>query len=322
MVTRTWKRRGRESDVRAAAAPEPAAERRGVAFVLGGGGVLGAHEVGMLRALVEAGIAPDLVVGTSVGALNGAFFAASPDAESVARLTKLWEAAGASDVFGGSILGRLSRLAKSRTHLHDAEPLRRLLLDLLEVDRIEHLAVPFQCVAASIERAAGHWFADGPIVPAVMASAAVPGLLPPVEIDGEHFVDGGIVDSIPVGRAVALGARTVYVLQVGRIERPLTAPTTAWEVGLVAFEIARRHRFSEAMASLPADVAVHVLPTGTDDQPRGNDLAAQLRYRNFAKVQEMIDRAFEASAAYLRTAAEVAPPPAGPERPGGRRPGG
>jgi NTE family protein len=314
MADRSWMSLRRRQDLRPGhAAPDGAADggnndRRGIAFVLGGGGVLGSHEVGMLRALVEAGIHPDLVIGTSVGALNGAFFAASPDADAVERLTKVWEAAGASDVFGGSILGRLSRLAKSRTHVHDSEPLRRLLLDLLQVELIEDLAVPFQCVAASIERAAGHWFTSGPIVPAVMASAAVPGLLPAVEIDGEHFVDGGIVDSIPVGRAVALGARTVYVLQVGRIERPLTAPTRPWEVGLVAFEIARRHRFSEAMASLPAGVAVHVLPTGTDEATsRYSDLSQQLRYRNFSRVQEMIDRAFEASAAYLATAAATPP---------------
>jgi len=312
MVTGTWKRRLRPRGAAPAAAAGTDGEDGGpgVAFVLGGGGVLGAHEVGMLRALVEAGIQPDLVVGTSVGAINGAFFAASPGATAVTRLTRLWEGAGASDVFGGSIFGRIGRLAKSRTHLHDGEPLRRLLVDLLEVELIEDLSVPFQCVAASIERAAGHWFTSGPIVPAVMASAAVPGLLPPVEIGGEHFMDGGIVDSIPVGRAVALGARTVYVLQVGRIERPLSAPTTAWEVGLVAFEIARRHRFSEAMASLPADVAVHVLPTGTPaaaEETRYNDLAKQLRYRDFSKVQEMIDRSFEASAAYLRAVAAAEP---------------
>ena len=83
--------------------------------------------------------------------------------------------------------------------------------------------MPFQCVAASIERAAAHWFCDGPIVPAVLASAAVPGLLPPVRIGDEHFFDGGLVHSIPVGRALAAGGRTVYVLHVGRIERPLAA---------------------------------------------------------------------------------------------------
>ena len=123
-------------------------------------------------------------------------------------------------------------------------------------------------MAAGIESASARWFGSGPVVPAVMASCAVPGLLPPVEIDGAHYFDGGLVDSIPVGRAVALGASTVYVLQVGRIESPLEVPTRPWEVGLVAFEIARRHRFHEEMSSLPSDVRVHVLPTGGDRLPR------------------------------------------------------
>jgi NTE family protein len=267
-----------------------------VAFVLGGGGVLGAHEVGMLRALLEAGTRPDLVVGTSVGAFNGAMVAAEPSVAASERLAELWGEIGRSDVFGGSLLERIGTLARSGTHLHSNEPLRKLLEDALP-ERFEELLVPFQCVAASIQRAAGHWFTSGPLVPAVLASAAVPGLLPPVEIGGEHFVDGGIVDSIPVGRAVALGARTVYVLQVGRIERPLEPPARPWEVGLVAFEIARRYRFAEEMAALPSEVEAHVLPTGAEEAPRAD--LSQLRYRNVAGIAERIERAYEASAAYL-----------------------
>ena len=144
------------------------------------------------------------------------------------------------------------------------------------------------------------WFSSGPVVPAVMASCAVPGLLPPVEIDGAHYFDGGLVDSIPVGRAVALGASIVYVLQVGRIESPLAVPRRPWEVGLVAFEIARRHRFHEEMSSLPDSVRVHVLPTGGDRLPPGR---AQFRYRDRSKVGLSIERAYAASASYLATLA-------------------
>ncbi|MGH8902087.1 MAG: patatin-like phospholipase family protein [Egibacteraceae bacterium] len=266
-----------------------------VAFVLGGGGVLGAHEVGMLQALLEAGICPDIVVGTSVGAINGAIVATDPTSAAIARLVDLWAGIGDRDVFGGSLIARIGTIARTGTHLHSNEPLRELLRQHLPVSRIEDLAVPFQCVAASVERAGAHWFTRGSVVEAVLASAAIPGLLPPVEIDGEHFFDGGLVNSIPVDRAVALGARTVYVLQVGRIERPLEPPSRPWEVGLVAFEIARRHRFVEEMGALPDDVTVHVLPTG--DPPRAD--LSQLRYRNFSRIAERIARAYEASAAYL-----------------------
>ena len=265
------------------------------AFVLGGGGVLGAHEVGMLRALGEAQIHPDLVVGTSVGAINGAFVAADPDT-AAERLGQLWAGAHLQRAFSGTLLGRATRLARSGTHLHEIEPLRRMLESELPAKDFSDLRLPFNCVAASVEHASARWFTSGPLAPAVLASCAVPGLLPPVEIDGEHFFDGGLVDSIPVGRAIELGAGTVYVLQVGRIERPLAPPRRLWEVGLVAFEIARRHRFHEEMSNLPGNVTVHVLPSGGTQRPP--DLS-QLRYRNKTDVHANIERAYIASKKYL-----------------------
>jgi NTE family protein len=121
-----------------------------------------------------------------------------------------------------------------------------------------------------------------------------------VAIDGEHFIDGGIVNSIPVSRAVTLGARTIYVLQVGRLERPLKPPRWPWEVGLVAFEVARRHRFAHDLHSLPEGVELHVLPTGGSAAPAYNDLSGQLRIRRIIRtVQRQIDSAYEASLRYL-----------------------
>lgn len=269
-----------------------------IAFVLGGGGHLGAYEVGMLRALLERGTVPDLVLGTSIGAINGAAVAAEPTLEAVERLAGMWTRFERNDVFGGSVLSRLGTLARTRTHLHGNEGLRRLLTDAVPVARIEELPVPFECVAASIESASERWFTSGPLVDAVLASSAVPGILPPVEIAGEHFLDGGIVNSIPVGRALARGARTVYVLHVGRVDRPLAPPRWPWEVGLVAFEIARRHRFVADIAAIPAGLDVHVLPTGQPTGSRSADLS-ELRYRDTSRIAERIERAFEASSAYL-----------------------
>ncbi len=177
------------------------------AFVLGGGGLLGAHEVGMLRALSDAGITPDVIVGTSIGAINGAFVAADPEG-AAARLRQMWQGDAVRQAFSGTLWGRAVRLASSGTHLHAMDPLRDMLRGMLPASDFADLKLPFHCVAASIERAQARWFSSGPIVPAVLASCAVPGLLPPVEIDGEHFFDGGLVHSIPVGRAVALGAST------------------------------------------------------------------------------------------------------------------
>src|SRR3954469_8500791 len=257
------------------------AGRGGTAFVLGGGGVLGAAEVGMLRALFERGIRPDLIVGTSVGAINGALVAADPSPTAVDRLREVWRDLAARGIFAGAVLARMSTLVRTRTHVHPREPLRDLLAEHLPVQTFAELQVPFQCVAASIERAAEHWVSEGPLLEALLASSAVPGLLPPVEIDGEHYLDGGLVHSIPVGRAVALGADTIYVLHVGRIDRPLRPPARPWEVATVAFEIARRHRFAADLAALPDGVALQVLPSGNEGPPAAGDLK-NLRYRDFS----------------------------------------
>ncbi len=270
-------------------------------FVLGGGGILGAHEVGMLRALAERGITPDLILGTSIGAVNGALFAADPTLRGVERLRELWEQSDLAEITAADVLRRVGTLMRSGTHLQSLEAARARLREALPCRRVEDLTVPFQCVAASIERAAEHWFTTGDLADVVLASCAVPGILPPVVLDGEHYIDGGIVNSIPVARAVALGARVIYVLQVGRLEKPLKPPRWPWEVGLVAFEVARRHRFAHDLQSLPDGVELHLLPTGGSAAPAYNDLAAQIRMRRMAStVGQQIELSHQASVAYLR----------------------
>jgi NTE family protein len=270
------------------------------AFVLGGGGVLGAVEVGMLRALFERGILPDLVLGTSVGALNGAMVASDPSSAVIDRLIGLWQQASQTrDVYGDRPLRTVRRAVTTRTHIYSAEPLKERLRDELGDVTFEELPVQFQVCAASIERSAEHWFESGPLVPAIVASAAVPGLLPPAEVETEygveHFLDGGLVNSIPVGRAVALGATRIFVLQVGRIDRPLSVPRRPWDVARVSFEVARRHRFMRELAEVPADVDAHVLPAaGTSSKDD-----SMLAFRDFSSVQRRIDATYDASLAYL-----------------------
>jgi NTE family protein len=211
-------------------------------------------------------------------------------------MAEVWTSIGQEGVFDASLLERIKTITRSGTHLHSNESLRRLLVDAFAVDMIEDLAVPFQCVAASIEHAGIHYFERGPLVDAVLASSAVPGLLPPVEVAGDHFLDGGLVASIPLDRAIQLGATTIHVLQVGRVEEPLAVPSKPWEVAMVAFEISRRHRFVEALANVPSEVTVHVLPTG--DPKSFNDLK-QYRASSSSTVVERIDRSYDATCSYL-----------------------
>ncbi|MFE1646160.1 patatin-like phospholipase family protein [Microbacterium sp. P01] len=267
-----------------------------VAFVLGGGGLRGAVQIGMLRALLERGITPDLIVGTSIGAINGAIVAQTPTVDALDDLLTAWISPEAASVYGDSFVTQFSRLIRTRTHLNSPAPLRRLFEQILGADtRFEDLAVPLLVVAASIEQAAERIFDSGLLVPAVLASSSVPGLLPPTRIGDETFIDGGIVNSIPISPALAAGATVVYVLQVGRVEQPLAPPRTAIQTAQVAFEVARRHRFAHDVASIPAGVSLHVLPSG--GALEGD--ASLLSYRRADTVRTRIDLAYQASVDYL-----------------------
>ena len=265
------------------------------AFVLGGGGLLGAHQVGMLRALIESGIIPDLIIGTSIGAVNGAMIAANPSLTTINRMAELWTLIGQKGLLDSSIFEQIKTFSQSGTHLQSNEPLRELFSNAFTVERFEDLMVPFQCVAASIETSSTHYFECGPLIDAVLASSAIPGLLPPVEIDAQHYLDGGLVAPIPLDRAIELGATTIYVLQVGWIEAPLAVPSNPWDVAMVAYEIVRRHRFIEAMARIPAEVKVHVLPTG---EPKAFNNFKN-RIANSQVVAERIEDSYKATCLYL-----------------------
>lgn len=257
-------------------------------------------EVGMLRALDHAGIVPELILGTSVGAFNGSVIADDPGPSGVQRLASFWEEVTGADLFGGTLLGRMRSVATMKPALHETAEIRSILERVHETSRlIEDLTVRFQCVAACIERSAEHWFTQGPLIDAVLASSAVPALFPPVRIGSEHFYDGGLVNSVPLTRAVDLGATVIFVLQVGRVEAPLRPPEKLHEAALISFEIARRHRFATTMEQLPEGVEVHLLPSGN---PVAFDDRRQLRFSDTSSTPELIEVAYRASRDYLAEA--------------------
>lgn len=267
------------------------------AFVLGGGGKWGAVEVGMLKALDEAGIEPDLLLGTSIGAFNGSVMASTPGSTGVERLTGLWEEISDSDLLKGDFFARAKSVATMQPAIQSSAAIRRLLESVHEADaRIEDLKLPFQCVAAQIENASEHWFSTGPLIEALLASSAIPAIFPPVEIDGVHFYDGGLVNSVPLTRAVEMGATRVFVLQVGRIESDLRPPHRLYEAALISFEIARRHRFTTTMANLPEGVEVHLLPSGN---PIDFDDRRQLRWSRLGETASLLTTGYQATADYL-----------------------
>ncbi len=273
--------------------------KESVAFVLGGGGLRGAAEVGMVKALAETDVRPDMVFGTSIGSLNGAIISSDSFEEAAKRLEYRWvNELASSSILRESLWSRINNVVRHRTHLHSNQGLRNLLEDWLPYRSIEELPIKFQCSAACIESSSEAWFDSGSLVDAVLASCAAPGLMPPVEANGLHYIDGGVVNSIPVSRAVEMGASTIYVLHVGNIDAPLRLPRHAWDVAFVAFEIARRHRFHRDMGNLPAHVTAHVLPTGVDPNQKFND-PARLRYNHRRSITASIDRAYRETTRYL-----------------------
>jgi NTE family protein len=187
---------------------------RPVAFVLGGGGSWGAVQLGMLRALAATDITPDLVVGTSVGSLNGAIVAADPD-EAIARLDRLWPAVSRRDVFPGGFLKGLNTLRTAKAWLFDNEPLTEHLTRELPASTFEQLDLPFVAVATDFARGAAAELDSGDLRSALLASSAIPGIYPWVERDGRRLVDGMLVANIPIVVAMRRGARSLVVLDCG-----------------------------------------------------------------------------------------------------------
>jgi NTE family protein len=184
------------------------------AFVLAGGGSLGAVQVGMLAELFARGLRPDLLVGVSAGALNGAFLALQPDEPMIERMTGLWSRVRTRDVIGLSFASLLG-LVGLRDHIAHARGLRRLLERELPARCFEAVRVPLHVVAAEQRSGAEVLLSSGDLIEAVLASTAIPGVFPPVTIEGRALVDGVVATGTPIATACRLGASRLIVLPCG-----------------------------------------------------------------------------------------------------------
>ncbi len=189
--------------------------REKTALVFSGGGSLGAVQVGMLFALIKADLQVDMIVGSSVGALNGAYFASNPTQEGVEGLAKLWLSLRKHDIFPISWLSGLLALLKHQDYLVDASALRTLIHRALSFTQIEDAKVPLHVVATDALSGSEVLLSSGSLEEALLASAAIPVIFPHVVIDGRHLVDGGVANNTPIASAVRLGAERIIVLPTG-----------------------------------------------------------------------------------------------------------
>jgi NTE family protein len=185
------------------------------AFVLAGGGSLGAVEVGMLRVLAAHDVRADLVVGASVGAINAAYYAGNPTPAGVAELTRIWSNLRTRDVFPFSPLRGFFGFVGWQDALVDPTPLRTLLERRLPYRRLEDAPVPCHIVATDVLDGREVVVSKGDAVSALLGSAAIPGVFPPVAHDGKTLIDGGVASNTPIATAISLGAERVIVLPTG-----------------------------------------------------------------------------------------------------------
>jgi NTE family protein len=232
-----------------------------VAFVLSGGASLGASQAGMLEALYEHGIRPDLLVGTSAGAINAAFIASRPPTPSTAAdLQQVWRGLGRSHVFPANPLTAGLGMLGLRDYSVSAGSLRRLVLRHLDLDRLEDAPVELHLVAADALSGEEILLSSGPAIDAVLASAAIPGVFPAVQWEAQLLIDGGIVNNTPISHAVALGADRIFVLQAigtGPLGR---APRGVWASGAIAMLRAITRRLKEDVARYADSVELTVIP--------------------------------------------------------------
>jgi NTE family protein len=231
------------------------------AFVLSGGASLGAIQVGMLRALYERGIVPDFIVGTSAGALNGAFIASRPQSvETADALAGVWRSLRRNQVFPLNPLTGLLGFLGARDHLVPDSGLRRVIRAHVEREYLEELPIPLHVIAVDVITGEELRLSRGPIADAVMASASIPAVLPPVDWEGRMLMDGGVANNTPISHAVELDAREIYVLPTGHacaLEQP---PRGALTTALNALTMLTHHRLVDDIEKHRHDAELVVLP--------------------------------------------------------------
>lgn len=261
------------------------------AFVLSGGSSLGAIQVGMLHALFERDIAPDLIVGTSVGAINGTFIASRPPIVATAvALADVWRGLRRSTVFPANPLTGFTGFIGRRDHLVPNTKLRRVITRHLDADYLQDMPVALHVIVTDVLNGRELRLSRGPVIDAVMASAAIPGVFTPVQFAGRQMIDGGVSDNTPLSHAVALGADEIYVLPTGYACALAEHPRGALAMLLHAMSVMIAQRLHVEIALYSTDARIIVLPPPCPQQIQPID---------FAHAGELIERALDESRGFL-----------------------
>ncbi|HZC04984.1 MAG TPA: patatin-like phospholipase family protein [Ktedonobacterales bacterium] len=295
------------------------------AFVFSGGGARGALHVGALRALLEAGIHPDMLVGASIGAWNAAWLAQSPTLEGIEALAEIWRNLQAGQILLGQrrsiwscatalrgllMLAALRRIAGGCSSLYSDTGLRQILSQRFADLAFEDMALPLSVIATNLSHGGRAVFKRGTLVDALLASSAIPGIFPPVSINGALYADGGIVDGCSVETAIDMGARRIFVLAIGYDAE--AGDGAAWvhagEQALPAGRGMPRHsapsviqRASQVMGNYQIQRALERTPSGVEAHLISLSSGVGGGTLSFGNVAELIERAYQSTRGYLAT---------------------
>jgi NTE family protein len=263
---------------------------RPIGFVLGGGGSLGAMQVGMLRAVAEAGITPDLAVGTSVGSLNAAVLALTHD-DPIERLRGIWAHMTRDEAFPGGVLSRVRTLTRSKTHLFSNNGLTKIIDEHVGAGRrFEDLALPLGVVTTQVDTAEPLLIRSGPLLAPLLASCAIPGIFPPVEHEGRLLYDGGLVANVPMRQALGMGAESLVVFDCAFPGKLPSAPRTFAEVMMFTAMISMRNQ-----AVLEAPLAASRVPVVYLPGPA----PSRVNPLDFSHTDALANEAYDAAREFL-----------------------
>lgn len=253
---------GREGAVAGASADKPITvdthEPR-TAFVLLGGGARGAAQAGALTVLMDAGIRPDFIIGVSAGSWNGSYLAVDPTPDRAVRLEGLWIATTSNDIMGPNRWVSAINAVANRTSLYGSAGMRRTAERQVSKVTFEELAVPLAIVAADLVAGEPVFFTKGPVLPAVLASSAVPGIFPPVVGDDAVLVDGGLVEWAACVRAMEQGAERIFLVACGGITASQPRLESFRQILERSFEVSNRSGFARTVFALRG-AGIEVIP--------------------------------------------------------------
>jgi NTE family protein len=287
-VRARWARRRQRTEGGGRNRPAP----KRTAFVLAGGGSRGAVQVGMLQELIARDIRADRVYGASVGAINGASYAGQPTLENAEHMADIWRSVKGTDIFPRGPLDGPWAFLQKRQSVHSNAGLRAIIESGIDYENLEDATIPIEVVATSLTDGREHWIGHGPAVEAILASSAIPSIFPPVTIGGDLLVDGGVVNNVPISRALEAGCDRIYVLLCGPLHFHPPPPRRPLEAQLTAFFVAIHARFVRELALLPPGVEVIVFSGGGEPSGQYRDFSgtAALIEEGRAEVADVLDR--------------------------------